>query len=168
MVVFMLSLVIPIQLIVVNIPVVFKEHSTYQAVLEYLKDQDVEAPSVCHLDFEAGKHKALKDVYPSTRIIGCNFHWKQVLILNFYGFLNNLFLFRPFAQTWGSTAFCKPTTMMWILKCSLESNGASHFCRRRISSPPTRRSSRASPSGRRRMTTTTEPERWDEELSRLF
>ena len=60
-----------------------KEYSTYRAVLEYLKDEeDVGAPTLCHLDFEAGDHMAFRDVYPSTNIVGCDFHWMQVVSLN--------------------------------------------------------------------------------------
>ena len=60
-----------------------KEYMTYRAVLEYLKDEeDVGAHTLCHLDFEAGEHKALRKVYPSTRIVGCDLDWKQVINLN--------------------------------------------------------------------------------------
>ena len=72
-----------------------KESGTYRAALENLRDEGMEATGVCHLDFESGEHKALLDVFPSTRIVGCDFHWKKGIILIIYLFLNNLFLFRP-------------------------------------------------------------------------
>ena len=64
-----------------------KESGTYRAALEYLRDELMEAPGVCHLDFESAEHKALLDIFPSTRIVGCNFHWKQVIILIIYLFI---------------------------------------------------------------------------------
>ena len=51
-----------------------KESGTYRAALEYLRDEGMEAPGVCHLDYESGEHKALLNVFPSTRIVGCDFH----------------------------------------------------------------------------------------------
>jgi hypothetical protein len=77
----------------------------------YLRDECVEAPGVCHLDLKAGKHKALKHVFPSTRIVGCDFNCKQVIILIIYLFLNNLFLFWPLAPTWASMVLFNSNTM---------------------------------------------------------
>ena len=69
-----------------------KETGTYKAALNFLKEQEVDDPKIVHLDFKLAETRALQDVFPTTRVVGCDFHWKQVIILILY--LSNLFLFR--------------------------------------------------------------------------
>ena len=73
-----------------------KDTSTFKAALTHLKEeQDVDDPLVVHLDFELAEARALHDVFPTTRVVGCDFHWKQVNILIIFIFiLSNLFLVR--------------------------------------------------------------------------
>ena len=71
-----------------------KETETYKAALNFLKEQDVDDPKIVHLDFELAEARALQDVFPTTRVFGCDFHWKQVIILIIFIYLSNLFLFR--------------------------------------------------------------------------
>ena len=47
-----------------------------------------------HLDYELAESKAMLEVFPTTRVVGCNFHWKQVIIQIFILFIFvNLLLF---------------------------------------------------------------------------
>ena len=57
-----------------------KEFTFYKMVLDCLKGKDVGAPEKIHMDFESGPLKAVKTVYPSTKVITCDFHWKQCLV----------------------------------------------------------------------------------------
>ena len=57
-----------------------KEYAVYKMVLDCLKSKDVEAPEKIHMDFEGGPLKAVKAVYPISKIITCDFHWKQCLV----------------------------------------------------------------------------------------
>ena len=60
-----------------------KEYTVYKAVLQFLKEEhDITALEVCHLDFENAESKAMKEVFPNVRIVGCDFHFKQVSNLN--------------------------------------------------------------------------------------
>ena len=57
-----------------------KESSSYKAVLQFLKEEhNIPAMEVAHLDFELAESKAMKEVYPSNQVVGCDFHWKQAL-----------------------------------------------------------------------------------------
>ena len=61
-----------------------KDSSSYKAVLQFLKEEhNIPAMRVAHLDFELAESKAMKEVYPSTQVVGCDFHWKQALKKNF-------------------------------------------------------------------------------------
>ena len=58
-----------------------KDYTVYKSVLTYLKEeQNITDPEVVHLDFEIGESKAMMKVFPTTRVVGCDFHWKQVII----------------------------------------------------------------------------------------
>jgi hypothetical protein len=58
-----------------------KDYTVYKSVLTYLKEeQTITDPEVVHLDFEIAESKAMLDVFPTTRVVGCDFHWKQVII----------------------------------------------------------------------------------------
>ena len=52
-------------------------------------EHDVDDPKIVHLDFELAEAGALRDVFPTTRVVGCDFHWKQVIILIIFIFLSN-------------------------------------------------------------------------------
>ena len=72
-----------------------KDYTVYKSVLTYLKEeQNITDPDVVHLDFECSESKAMLDVFPTNRVVGCDFHWKQVIILIFILFIFiNLLLF---------------------------------------------------------------------------
>ena len=65
-----------------------------KAAPNFLKKHDVDYPKIVHLDFELAEARALQDVFPTTCVVGCDFHWKQVIILIIFIFFSNLFLFR--------------------------------------------------------------------------
>ena len=50
-----------------------KETGTYKAALNFLKEHDVDDPKIVNLDFELGEARALQDVFPTTRVVGCDF-----------------------------------------------------------------------------------------------
>lgn len=78
-------IVCPINVNKTSIPCAFfllpsKEYQVYKMVLDCLKDLDIDGPQKIHMDFEAGPIKAVKSVYPTTKITTCDFHWKQCLV----------------------------------------------------------------------------------------
>ena len=56
-----------------------KEYTAYKMVMDCISSNDIPSPEKIHLDFEAGAIKAVKDVYPTTNLIGCDVHWKRCL-----------------------------------------------------------------------------------------
>ena len=44
------------------------------ADLNFLKEQEVDDPKIVHLDFELPEARALQYVFPTTRVVGCDFH----------------------------------------------------------------------------------------------
>ena len=66
------------------IPCVFfllpcKEYMAYKMVMDCISSNNIPTPEKIHVDFEAGAIKAVKDVYPTTTLIGCDVHWKRCL-----------------------------------------------------------------------------------------
>ena len=61
-----------------------KDYTVYKSVLTYLKEeQKITGPELVHLDVEL-----------ATRVVGCDFHWKQVIIQIFISVIFiNLLLF---------------------------------------------------------------------------
>ena len=58
-----------------------KNKKLYEAVFQYIKDTYPDfRPTTVMLDFEASLTIALRKVYPDVRIVGCRFHYGQVLI----------------------------------------------------------------------------------------
>ena len=57
-----------------------KEFQVYKMVLDCLKGFGINGPQKIHMDFEGGPIKAVKAVYPTTKINSCDFHWKQCLV----------------------------------------------------------------------------------------
>jgi hypothetical protein len=72
-----------------------KDTAVYKCVLNHLKEeQNITDPEVVHLDYELAESKAMLEVFPTTRVVGCDFHWKQVIIQIFILFIFiNLLLF---------------------------------------------------------------------------
>lgn len=56
-----------------------KDKTYYRAALNCLKENGVTAPDVIHTDFESGELSAFRSVYPSSRLVCCDFHWKQCI-----------------------------------------------------------------------------------------
>ena len=70
-----------------SIPVAFfflpgKEYSLYKIVLDLIKEKAaiITQPKNIHMDFELGPLKAVKAVFPMSKIITCDFHWKQCIM----------------------------------------------------------------------------------------
>ena len=59
-----------------------KEPSAYKMAFENLKSLGLEGPNTIHIDFESGEVIAARDVYPNSKIVCCDFHWKQALTNN--------------------------------------------------------------------------------------
>ena len=59
-----------------------KEYTTYRKVLTCLVDRNILAPEQFHVDFEPAMHKAIRDVYPTSKIIGCTVHFKRAIKTN--------------------------------------------------------------------------------------
>jgi hypothetical protein len=57
-----------------------KEFQVYKMVLDCLKRLGINGPQKIHMDFEGEPIKAVKAVYPTTKINSCDFHWKQCLV----------------------------------------------------------------------------------------
>ena len=57
-----------------------KEYPVYKMVLDCLQNKEIDPPEKIHMDFEPGPLKAVKAVFPITRILTCDFHWKQCLV----------------------------------------------------------------------------------------
>ena len=77
-------IVCPINNYSTSIPCAFfllpcKEYTAYKMVMDCISSNDIPSPEKIHLDFEAGAIKAVKDVYPTTNLIGCDVHWKRCL-----------------------------------------------------------------------------------------
>ena len=56
-----------------------KATTTYQVVMQCIKDLGVDQVEVFHSDFELATIKAIRGVYPNVRIEGCDVHWKRAL-----------------------------------------------------------------------------------------
>ena len=54
-----------------------KEYSTYMKVLTCLKERGLKAPRQFHVDFEIAVMKAIRDVFPESKIIGCSVHFRR-------------------------------------------------------------------------------------------
>ena len=54
-----------------------KEFSTYMKVLTCLKERGLQAPRQFHVDFEIAVMKAIRDVFPESKIIGCSVHFRR-------------------------------------------------------------------------------------------
>ena len=66
----------------VNIPCAFfclpnKEYPTYKMILECLINKGAGSPDRIHMDFEASALRAVRECFPSSKIIGCDFHFKN-------------------------------------------------------------------------------------------
>ena len=59
-----------------------KEPAAYKMAFENLKSLGLEGPNTIHIDFESGEVIAARDVYPNSKIVCCDFHWKQALTNN--------------------------------------------------------------------------------------
>ena len=77
-------IVCPINNYSTSIPCAFfllpcKEYTAYKMVMDCISSNDIPSPEKIHLDLEAGAIKAVKDVYPTATLIGCDVHWKRCL-----------------------------------------------------------------------------------------
>ena len=61
-----------------------KTWTSYQKCLQSLVENNIMGPTRVHLDYEAGEQKAFSDVFPTTSVTGCDFHFKQALRYVFY------------------------------------------------------------------------------------
>ena len=48
-------------------------------VMDSISSNNIPSPEKIRLDFEAGAIKTVKDVYPTTTLIGCDVRWKRCL-----------------------------------------------------------------------------------------
>ena len=56
-----------------------KSYPTYKSCMEKMRELGIQSPDKFHLDFEAAAIKAAKEVWPDTRIVTCDTHWKRAL-----------------------------------------------------------------------------------------
>jgi hypothetical protein len=51
--------------------------TTYRSCMVKMKELGVVSPDKIHLDFESAAIKAAKEVWPDSKIFGCDTHWKR-------------------------------------------------------------------------------------------
>lgn len=56
-----------------------KNTSSYKLALKCLKDNDVDGPELIHVDFEQAEIKSIKEVFPDSKLVTCEVHWKRAL-----------------------------------------------------------------------------------------
>ena len=56
-----------------------KTKSTYMMLFSKLKELGVQGPNYAHMDYELAVYSSMKKIFPHTKLVGCDVHWKRNL-----------------------------------------------------------------------------------------
>ena len=85
-----------------------KSKATYLILFNKLKELDMSGPTVAHMDYETAVYYSMKKIFPQTKLVGCDTHWKRNLRKNQTEVGLIKFVNRELAvQTW--------TRMLWAI-----------------------------------------------------